>query len=265
MQKLMRKSLLLIPVALVCFHAGAFADVTMQLMAPPPGPSMAGIFINPYTALVTPAGGSGVLTRVICDDFDSDISTSTPPWQATEMSVGALLALDMAAGATTGSSLVKFDATASALTQAIDYVAAAYLAKQIFDAELGGLTTLQGELSYALWGVFSGNALPYLHDNAFDGGGPTAAAVAQSYKDAAIAWASQTDAGGHYVHLDASLWENVVIYTPQQTGIQEFDAFRVLSSDVVTAPEPSSVALLGVYLAGLVGLIAICRRRLAAR
>ena len=69
----------------------AFADtVTMQLIGPPPGPSMGGIFTSPYTAIVggpnetaDPGTGliAGVPTSVICDDFFGDVSTSMPPWQ----------------------------------------------------------------------------------------------------------------------------------------------------------------------------------------
>jgi hypothetical protein len=255
----MQRSSLLAAV-LVCSATGVLAQqVTMQLMGPPPGPSMAGFYINPYTARIGAAGQTvapigGTDYRVICDDFSATITTSTPPWQATQMTLGSLLSFD--AGSTTGSTAVKFD-HASAATQAFDYVTAAYLANQIFAAETANNTTAQGEYSYALWSIFDSTAMPWLQNNNGDGG--AAALVAQSYVTDARNFA--TGFGGNYSAL-SSTYSNESIYTPALAGVQELDAWTFTSAAVpVNAPEPSAPALFAVYLSSLVGLILVFRRR----
>lgn len=267
----MRRTWLLTAVALVCFASALAQPVTMQLTAPVIGssaPTLAGVYINPYTALIGAAGQTatapalitGTPTQVICDDFTTDITTDSPAWQANAMSVAQLLTLDQTALAANsnalGSSLVKFDSNLSALQQEQDYVAAAYLANQIFAAQTMGQTTLQGDLSFALWGIFDPTSIDAngpLSGNWITGADLTAA---QAELANAVAYASVT------ANLNPASWGNVILYTPNPpTASQEFDAFAVTSGGVVSAPEPSAPSLLAVYLSSLVGLIFLFRRR----
>jgi len=234
---------------------------------------MGGVFINPYQALIGAAGQTsapinGTLTGVICDDFTSDISPSTSPWQATVMTVQDLLTADQAAIAAnpltaSGSGLVKFGSNLSALQQEEDYVAAAYLAGQIFAAQQSAIATgdptytaMQGQESFALWGIFDPTSIDAngpLSGNWITGADLTAA---QADLANAVAYASVP------ADLNAASWGNVILYTPNPlTSSQEFDAFAVASGGVVTAPEPSAPSLLAVYLSSLVGLIFLFRRR----
>jgi hypothetical protein len=272
--KNMRKPLLLAVLTVVCFAVGAQAQpclatdttCTLELTGPPPGPSMAGFYIDPYTALIGQAGQTvppinGVSTSVICDDFEASISTSTPPWQANQITLGALLASDSGGGA--ASTAVKFDQGANAAAaQALAYVEGAYLATQIFAQAQANNTTAQGEYTYAIWELFDpGVALNWLANNNNDQG--AAAAQAGTYLGQALQFAQSFN--GNYSTLSSSQsclnCLSMFIYTPTQAGIQELDAFATVAPGAVSAPEPSATALLAVYLSGLIGLIFVFRKR----
>jgi len=229
---------------------------------------MAGYFIDPYTALVGRAGQTvppigGVSTSVICDDFEANISTSTPPWQANQITLGALLAADSGGGA--ASTAVKFDqGPANAAAQALAYVEGAYLATQIFAAAQAMNTTAQGEYTYAIWELFDpGVALQHLNNTLTDGGGAVAAAQAGTYLSQALQFAQSFN--GNYSTLSSSPscpnCLSMFIYTPTDNNIQELDAFATVTPGAVSAPEPSATALLAVYLSSLIGLIFVFRRR----
>jgi hypothetical protein len=226
---------------------------------------MAGFYIDPYTALIGRAGQTvapinGVSTSVICDDFEANISTSTPPWQANQITLGALLTSDSGGGV--GSTTVKFDQS-SAAAQAQAYVEGAYLATQIFAAAQAMDTTAQGEYTYAIWELFDpGAAINWLQNNNGDGG--AAAVQAGVYLSQALQFAQSFS--GNFSALSQSPncpnCLNMLIYTPTQAGIQELDAFDPIAPAAVAAtPEPSAIALLAVYLLSLIGLILIFRRR----
>ena len=99
-RKIMGKHLLLAVLTVVCFAAGALAQpclntdptCTLELMAPPPGPSMAGYYIDPYTALV---GAAGQTERPLTE-FRLRLSATIlshhqyeySPWQANQISLG---------------------------------------------------------------------------------------------------------------------------------------------------------------------------------
>src|SRR5579864_4932804 len=191
----MRRSLCWAVFLFVCFATGALAQpclttdasCTLQLMAPPPGPSLGNYYIDPYTALIGKAGQqgiqapatiNGVSTEVICDDFAANISVNTPSWLANQMTLGALLTTDSGGGA--GSTAVKFDQN-SATQQAFDYVAGAYLANNIFAAQQANNITAQGEYTYALWELFDPGVAINDLNGAGNGGGPAAAAQATLY------------------------------------------------------------------------------------
>ncbi len=230
--------------ASLCFAGGALAQtVSMELIAPPNGPSMAGVYTSPYTALIGAAGQttatiSGTPTLVICDDFLTDVSTATPPWQATATNMSAL------AGESTASSAVKFDRTASAAKQITDYMTVAYLAEELMaiDQSTTAGQTTAGELSFAIWNVFdSFSPLPTDYLNSAQ---RTQALNYLSLAQTAVAGKSPTD------------FSNVTIYTPTPSGASQ----EYLT---VTTPEASTIALLAVDISGLAGLVFLLRRRFA--
>jgi len=236
----MQKPWLLLAIALVS-TTGTVFGVTMQLMAPPPGPQMAGVYTSPYKATV-----DGVPTLIICDDFLGDVSLNTPPWQATVTSVASL----------PSATLVKFD-TGFPAQQLLDYGAAAYLAQEILTTDqstpAGQYTA--GVLSYALWDVFDPALLTTYQNNCSAAFGCLSAQQLFDANAAITAARTNTNAGSY------SQYTNVDIYMPSSgSGIQEFIGFAP-SGVVATVPEPSAPALLAFYLSGLVGLIFIFRRR----
>ena len=235
-----RAGIVLLVVASGCAAANV---VSMQLTAPAPGPVLAGIYISPYTALIGPAGQTkpnitGVSTLVICDDFETDVSTGTPPWQAIETNTASLQNETSADGA------LKFD-QGNAAQQKSDYTVAAVLATEILQAQKLGDVTAQGDLSFALWGLFDTAA-----------GGPLSGSWVQgndltnAKNDLAAARTLVTNQG-----LTPSSFSNVNIFSPTPQGAsQEYI--------VVTMPEPGSPALLFIYLTGVLALFFVFRRRL---
>jgi hypothetical protein len=240
--------------ALICFSAGAMAtspapSVSMELIGPDSinSPNLGGFYTDPYTAIIGAAGQtkpviSGVVTQVICDDFQTDVSVDTPPWQAT------LTTLDSILSETSTSQVLKFDDGDSVAQQQFDYEVAAYLAIQITDTNqstVGGQLAA-GELSYALWAVF---------DPASDPTGPLADPDLSSSElsviktDLAAAETAVTDGW-------APTGYTVDIYTPSPIGAsQEYITVSV------SAPEASTPILMAVDLLGLLTLVGFLRRR----
>jgi len=231
-----------VAVGLAAFSGGAFADVTMALIAPPDGPSMDGVYTSPYTALIGPSGlttlnqlkqnPSTTTTLVICDDYTTDVSTSTPPWDATVTSVGAL------SGASSALNTLKFD-KGNLTQQQADYTTVAYLAEELMginqSTSQGQLTA--GEISFAIWQVFDPSLASSLQSESNYG------AIENFYTQA------RASAGSN-----PSAYANVLVYTPQPNGAsQEY---------LVVTPEISGLALLAVDLSGVGGLIFLLRKRL---
>ena len=219
--------------ALLCFATGAFADptVTMKLIAPPDGPSMAGVYTSPYTALI-----NGVQTLVICDDYLTDVSVNTPAWQATVTNLADLQ------GESAPSTAVKFDTTATATQQLQDYVAVAYLAQKLMtiDQSTTAGQILAGEYSFAIWGVFDPPALSTLTGST--------KSVASGLLSTALGIAASQNLN------DLSAYANVTIYTPVPTGAsQEYLTVRMV--------EPSFIILMLVDLLAVFGLVCFLRKR----
>jgi hypothetical protein len=244
-----RKLWPLIVAGTICLAGVAQAGtVTMQLIAPtgacsPAQPCLGGVYSSPYTALIGAANdttdSSGHIinatpTLVICDDFETDVSVSTTPWQATVTNVASISGLGSA------SKVLKFDQGGSALTQQQDYAAAAYLAIELLQARQQGNSTKQTDLSWALWGLF---------DQAPNGPlsgiwiGDPDLTNAKNYLSDAL-----THAGS------SSQYSNVNIYTPNpQSASQEYI--------VVSAPEAGAVLVLAVDLFILLSVVVIFRKR----
>jgi hypothetical protein len=245
------------------FTLGAFAgtpSVTMELTAPAPGPSLDGIYINPYTALIGAAGQTaapigGVSTAVLCDDWTTDVYPSTPPWQATVTDLSQLY------GETAPSDVVKFDnadsptiTNATAAQQQNDYTVAGWLAIEVEQAQQANNTTVEGQLSYALWMLFDPTD-PATYLNSVGAGGDLSAAET----DLANAKAYVSNDGLNAGNFDALTGYDLTIYT----SVPKSYAQEYLSLTPVAAPEASSVVVLAADLMGVFGLIFLLRRRAA--
>lgn len=226
------------PILLGCLLAGAALAppaalanpiVSMELTGVA-GPSLNQINTDPYYAQIGPQG-----LTVYCDDFYDDVSIGQV-WQATVTNMSAL-------SSTSPLTNLMFDTTNGAL-QEKDYMAAAWLAEQIAGQNQSlpsGQQTAEQD-SYALWYIFDPAALTGLSTTDSN-------AALNDYDAALAAVANDTPQDFARVNIYTPL-----DHTPGSAGSQEYLA--------VDAPEPGTLALMTVGLAGL-GWMA--RRRRQAR
>jgi hypothetical protein len=204
--------------------------------------SLDGVYTEPYNAQIGPAGltnasqfnsANSEPAAIYCDDFYDDVSTGQV-WQATVTNMSALSPTSL------NTTVMFHDMTPAA--QAADYMAAAWLVEQIAAQNQGvpaGQLTGEQE-SYALWYVFDPAALTGLSSTDYN------AAVAD-YDDAVAAVAGDTP--GEF--------SKVNIYTPLDATPGSASSQEYFSVD---APEPGTLGLMAVGLAGL-GWMARRRRQ----
>lgn len=193
------------------------------------GASLDQEYTAPYYANIGPAGltedsqfnsTNSESVAVYCDDFYDNVQTGLV-WQATVTNMSELSTASLDTG------LMFHDMTPA--KQAADYMAAAWLAEQIAG---GKPSTLQSELdSYAIWFTFDPQALSGL-----------------STTDQGLAWDDYEDAVDAVKNDTPSDFSNVNIYTPLDDTPGSASSQEYLTVD---APEPGTLALMAVGLAGL--------------
>ncbi len=218
--------------------APAFAD-SLMITSPGYGGSgniMGGVYVNPYDAKLTTASGSSNI-KVFCDDFFSDVSIGVP-WQVNTTNYD-----DLPSNITnTRWGNPALPGYAGSAQQALNlYYEAAWLSLQLVAAPT---KTQQGQISFALWGIFAPTALN---------------AISLTDRLAATSWITLAQAHIALPGFSASEFSNFVLYTPTPLTIpgspQEFIAVRT--------PEPGVAAIWAVNLLAIVGMVSLLRRRIS--
>lgn len=206
---------------------------------------MGGVYTSPYTGEV----GSGPLIPAICDDFSDEV-TPVESWTANATNVASI-------GAST-TNQVYFDQGKGAAQQT-DYMVAATLAEEILNTTD---ETTKGYLSFALWEIFDATDA----SAALDSYDPTLYDQGKAQYYLGLAQAAVTNgitSEGLSTYL--SSFSNVTIYSAvDSNGNVLTTKTRPQEFIVVSMPEPSSLALLGLDLLAVVGLVLLVRRRLAS-
>lgn len=221
----------------VCLAPTAIADtVNMKMIGLGNNNAMAGDYVNPYTATV-----NGVTTTVICDDFAA-VTYLNETWQATTHTFADL----------TGT---RWGGVPDALHL---YNAAAYLTLQLLDPNISKV--LQGEISFAIWGMFTPTAIT----TNLASYSPAYANAATQLKNAALAATTNSI-------MDQ--FSNFVIYTPiAGTAANCWGAkctappqeFLAIASTPIHTPETASLPILAFNLFAVIGVIAFLRRRMVS-
>ena len=191
---------------------------SIQLTGVGNGSTMGGVYVSPYTATV-----NGVSTLVICDDFYAHTSVGQT-WTANVTYSGGNLS----------NTRVVQEGQTQTQAQAL-YNRAAWLVTELLAAYSSNNRARQGQLSFAVWGLFDPSSLGVLNT--------TDRNAAQGFINDSSAWAGV---------LNSSL----VIYTPTpltSTSPQEYLAIRT--------PEGSAGILWGLNLAAMALLVTALRRR----
>lgn len=197
------------------------------------GNVMSGVYVNPYDAQYTSSTGQVSNIQVFCDDYYASV-TLNQTWNVITTNFD-----DLAANITStrwgNPSLSGYVGSAA---QALNlYRQAAWLAEKLL-AESN--KTVQGQISFALWGLFTPNALNTL---------------STTNKTAALSWISAANTAS--ASFTAEQFSKFVLYTPTPLVVgsspQEFIAIRT--------PEPGAVTIWLLNVAGLAGAILFLRRR----
>ena len=222
--KLIRNILLL---AGSMFLSVAFGDstVSMALTGVGNGTVVGPAYVNPYNGTVNNSP-----TLLICDDFAAE-SYVGETWKANAISFADLSA---------NLSNTKWGSLGASINL---YYEAAWLSDALLAAYAANDTVKQGQLSYAIWGLFTPSALQY-------------SAGAQGWIDQAVA--AVTASG-----FSAAQFNNYVIYTPiAGTAYLGTRAMSTPQEFIARTPEGSAIALLLFNLAGMLMFAFVFRRRI---
>ncbi len=204
-----------------------------------PGSNVMGyVYVGPYYAMI-----NGVETAVICDDF-GDESYVPETWTADVFNAPnyVISPTDETRNAYKYSVLPQ----PQPYTLAQDYNMVGWLATEML-AYSGNQTTV-GDIHYALWAVFDPTALPYLQSV-----DPTDAVAASTWLSNAAAYAN-----------NSSFISSFTIYSPDTNYPISYPGSTTNPPQefLVHTPEPAALAVLGLDLSGLAGLVFVLRRRM---
>jgi hypothetical protein len=215
MTKFLRVLLVVSAVLVLGLAPAAFADTTASMVLTGAGNnSLNGVLIGPYTATI-----NGTSTPVICDDYAHE-SYIPESWTANVSSL---------------SNLSKTNNPG----QTTLYDEVAYLTLELLSAPKNSLQA--AEIQYAIWDVFDPQAFTDLKNF--------------STTDYNAANWYLTDAENNYSSLTSAQLAGFVLYTPNTSFTISCGNNSCANSPpqefIVYTPEPSTVLLFGLGLAGL--------------
>jgi hypothetical protein len=254
-----RSNIQLLALTLIGLASGVSAQTVSFTVQSPTGPLFGGyVYVSPYTAQI----GSGVPVPAICDDWADDVYLGQN-WQAFETNLGSLTSAINTSLYFKGSD----NATLGSLSQQVEYDAAAILSEGLLSLPGGPWspsdTEKQDAYSFAIWELFDDSRGVY--------GGPanylsllgTAYSANQVASDAATLLANAISAAQTAVASgNQSAFSNVSIFTAACGTSPCTSSSRPQEFIVVNMPEPSSPALLCLYMLGFVGLGFVFRKRM---
>ena len=230
------------------------------------GPVMGGVYTSPYYATI---GNSPTAVPVICDDF-VDNTYFAESWTAYATALA-----NIPAAATFPRYQSGTVPSSPSLTQNQAYTTAAYLSLEILQTDQSTAAGQQaaGDLSYAMWGLFDPAIFTQQNGTTCSLPGAEGCLSLVDYNAATTdlqnAWNYVSSHGLNTSNfVSAESLNSVTIYSYDAAGgaptcpggpcpsapPQEFISISV--------PEPSSPAHLAIYLAALLCLVIVARRRL---
>ena len=238
MRNLIRKYWHLTAVAVLCFAAGAFAQVHLALQPTvTSNPSLAGVYVGAYPVTI-----NGVPAAAVCDDFAHEIYLNES-WQANVNTFSSL-------SSTTATNFPDVFFTGTSTTSQLQlYEEAAWLTGQLLNPANAAYA---GNLSYAIWQVFDSGSFSWLENHTISNNLSTPYSAAWW-----LSQAQQSYGSGNY--------SNFAILTPIN-GTARCGSGPCPSAPpqefLVRTPESPAAVLLGVDLLALVGFIVVFRRRM---
>jgi hypothetical protein len=207
---------------------GDTANVTFNNVS---GASLGGVYTDPYSGTISGLGN----VSMVCDDYIDHI-TFGESWQANALSFANIA----------GSSQPLFIGNAN---KADGYAAVGYLAEQIFSNP----TAAQNDyISWAIWDIMNPGVLNNLNGNT-DPNWAADIATVRNLELTALANAGSL-----------SNYSDLTLYTPDASNHAGWTDDRPQEM-IVKTPEAPGFALLGLDMAGLIGLLAVLRRRIRRR
>jgi hypothetical protein len=220
---------LLAAVTLLCFAPSAFGQETLTLNNPG-NDVMGGVYVGPYNFTLT-NGTQSQQIQLICDDAASEVFTGES-WNVTTATFPSL-------------TNIKFPSS----NQTQNYEEIAWLVQQMY-SNIGNAKTV-GDIQWAIWDIFDGgvsNTDPW-------------GAVSSTDQANIQNWLTQAGLPSNY---STGNYSNIVIYTPvagtQPSQYGSPQEYFGLSTPPVAAPEPGTLAMLGI---GLFALGSFARRKLS--
>lgn len=220
------------------FASVGFAQYTMDLTGVANDQNWGGAYVSPYEGTIFDAGSPIYSGYIICDDYTTDISTSTPAWNVTPSNADSVVSTDKFYDGGNGPAADY----AAGYTVQEDYNAIAWLANGLL-ANLSN-SNLQIDYSYAIWEIM-------------DPGLTTLNGQSANGPDSGVSTLI-TDAFNAV--KNGPVYTNVTVWSPNPLDASQ--EFLVVGGPPVATAEASLPATLAVSLLSFAGVVFLMRRRL---